>query len=269
MSPEFVPVIVGTDINTYLTSVCFHEEYGVRPYLLGRDTLGPTQYSNLFARIKYDSGIDEPEGLVRALREYADEIPHEGRPLLLMGTSDKYSRLMLENREALQDLYRMNIPEPQVNSALQDKKTFYQLAASHDLPIPQTHFHRIGDPFEVEVQRYPVILKPSDGIEYFNNVFPGQEKVYKIANRDELLNVIKRISETGYRDDVIIQDYIPGDDTLMWDSVLYLNTEQTRSEEHTSNSSHVAISYAVFCLKKKIKNKNIISFSTYIVYIPI
>src|SRR5690625_5693900 len=25
----------------------------------------------------------------------------------------------------------------------------------------------------------------------------------------------------------------------------------TRSEEHTSNSSHVAISYAVFCLKKK------------------
>src|SRR5690554_6957157 len=29
-----------------------------------------------------------------------------------------------------------------------------------------------------------------------------------------------------------------------------------RSEEHTSNSSHVRISYAVFCLKKKItKNK--------------
>src|SRR5690349_2414638 len=31
---------------------------------------------------------------------------------------------------------------------------------------------------------------------------------------------------------------------------------QIRSEEHTSNSSHVEISYAVFCLKKK-KNKNI------------
>src|SRR5207253_8605573 len=27
-----------------------------------------------------------------------------------------------------------------------------------------------------------------------------------------------------------------------------------RSEEHTSNSSHVAISYAVFCLKKKIQS---------------
>src|SRR5690554_7741739 len=30
--------------------------------------------------------------------------------------------------------------------------------------------------------------------------------------------------------------------------------DQLRSEEHTSNSSHVRISYAVFCLKKK-KNK--------------
>src|SRR5437660_7198705 len=30
---------------------------------------------------------------------------------------------------------------------------------------------------------------------------------------------------------------------------------QLRSEEHTSESSHVAISYAVFCLKKK-KRKN-------------
>src|SRR5439155_2728448 len=27
--------------------------------------------------------------------------------------------------------------------------------------------------------------------------------------------------------------------------------DRMRSEEHTSNSSHVAISYAVFCLKKK------------------
>src|SRR5690625_4225218 len=33
-------------------------------------------------------------------------------------------------------------------------------------------------------------------------------------------------------------------------------TDEVRSEEHTSNSSHVAISYAVFCLKKKIRLNN-------------
>src|SRR5256885_8768218 len=30
-----------------------------------------------------------------------------------------------------------------------------------------------------------------------------------------------------------------------------LNQRMTRSEEHTLNSSHLVISYAVFCLKKK------------------
>src|SRR5438132_2301375 len=32
-------------------------------------------------------------------------------------------------------------------------------------------------------------------------------------------------------------------------------TPTTRSEEHTSDSSHTVISYAVFCLKKKKKKK--------------
>ena len=35
--------------------------------------------------------------------------------------------------------------------------------------------------------------------------------------------------------------------------------EAQRSEEHTSNSSHITISYAVFCLKKKKKLKTYIS----------
>src|SRR5207249_12337272 len=34
-----------------------------------------------------------------------------------------------------------------------------------------------------------------------------------------------------------------------------VRAERDRSEEHTLNSSHVSISYAVFCLKKKRKTK--------------
>lgn len=225
MSADFVPVIVGTDINTYLTSISFHEEFGVRPYLLGRNSLGPTHYSGLFSRIKYDSEIEDPDALVRALRQYAYEIPHGGRPLVLIGTSDKYVRLIVENRESLQDLYLMNVPAPEVNDALQDKKAFCELAERHGLPIPDTYFHRVGDPLTVAVKRYPVVVKPSNGIEYFRTQFDGQEKVYKVDSISELRGVVDRIESSGYRDDLIIQDYIPGDDTTNWDSVLYLNTQ--------------------------------------------
>src|SRR5690606_41758190 len=38
-----------------------------------------------------------------------------------------------------------------------------------------------------------------------------------------------------------------------WEFVIFPHGfQRARSEEHTSNSSHVKISYSVFCLKKKI-----------------
>src|SRR5947199_4750885 len=42
---------------------------------------------------------------------------------------------------------------------------------------------------------------------------------------------------------------------------LMLNFCELRSEEHSLNSSHLGISYAVFCLKKK-KKKKIIKYTT-------
>src|SRR5204862_7250700 len=39
------------------------------------------------------------------------------------------------------------------------------------------------------------------------------------------------------------------------EAVAGIDDEQKRSEEHSLNSSHVEISYAVFCLKKKKKKK--------------
>src|SRR5437899_13094659 len=38
-----------------------------------------------------------------------------------------------------------------------------------------------------------------------------------------------------------------------------LGTSCCRSEEHTLNSSHLGISYAVFCLKKKKRNRSKVS----------
>ncbi|WP_261624741.1 carboxylate--amine ligase [Nesterenkonia marinintestina] len=245
MSADFIPVIVGTDINTYLTGVCFHEEYGVRPYLLGREGMGVTRYSSLFERTRFDADIEDADGLVAALRSYAEEIPHEGRPLVLVGTSDKYVRLIVENRERLEDLYRMNVPPAEVNAALQDKRRFYALAAEHGLPIPETHFHQVGEPITMQISRYPVIIKPSNGIEYFRHEFPGREKVYRVDDEQQLHEVVSRIEAGGYRDQLIVQDFIPGDDTCIWDSVLYLNSAgrgefvtfgQVALQEHTATA---------------------------------
>src|SRR2546430_10450665 len=42
----------------------------------------------------------------------------------------------------------------------------------------------------------------------------------------------------------------------VWASANWFEREAFRSEEHTSELSHSQISYAVFCLKKKIKDRH-------------
>ena len=54
---------------------------------------------------------------------------------------------------------------------------------------------------------FPVILKPSNSVDYFAHEFETQHKVYKIDTREELDEVIKQIYDAGYSDTLIMQEF--------------------------------------------------------------
>lgn len=229
---DFIPVIVGTDLNAYHMAASFHEAYGVKPHVIGKVQMGFTHYSTIIERTTFVENLDHTEVFVTALRDYAAGLragPDDaGLPLLLVGTSDHYVRLIIENAARLADLYRFNYPTEELLNQLLVKDAFYPLAQRHGLSIPQTHIHQVGDSLETlreGIDRYPVILKPGDGVQYYRNKFAGQEKVYRVSSFEEVSAVVERIAASGYRGTLIIQDFIPGDDTYIWDSVLYLNTQ--------------------------------------------
>lgn len=225
MTEEFIPVIVGTDINAYYMSACFHEEYGIKPYVIGKVQMGFTHYSSIIKKVKIVEKLNNPNHFVKAVIDYAEEIDSKAKKLVLIGTNDHYVRLIVENREELAKHFIFNYLDEQLMNSLQNKKAFYQLAEKQGLPIPDTFFHKTGENVNLPIKRYPVILKPSNGIEYYNNKFQGQEKVYRLHSLKEVKSVIQKIENSGYQGDIIIQDYIPGDDTLIWDSVLYVNSK--------------------------------------------
>jgi len=230
MKTDFVPVIVGTDLNAYHMAASFHEAYGVKPHVLGKVQMGFTHYSTIIESVTLVENLDEAEIFVSALLDCAAQLDAgsaegERTPLVLVGTNDHYVRLIIEHAEELSARFLFNCPNEELLNQLQVKEAFYPLAEKHGLNIPETHIHQVGEPVDLEISRFPAILKPSNGVEYYRNKFEGQEKVYRVNSMEEVREVIATIEASGYRDTLIIQDFIPGDDTYIWDSVLYLNSD--------------------------------------------
>ena len=123
------------------------------------------------------------------------------------------------------------------------KEKFYEMCEKYGLKYPKTFIYerKMKHKFKLDFD-FPVILKPSNSVDYFAHEFPGQYKVYTIENQETLLKTIDEIYDAGYSDTLILQDFIPGDDSYMHVMTCYsdesgkvklISLGHTMLEEHT------------------------------------
>lgn len=220
----FIPIIIGTNINAYNMAISFHEEYGIKPVIVGREPLPFTSYSTITDIQEFHPGLHDSEVFVQFLGQVAKKYRTADQKLLLIGTDDLYVRLIIEQREALQEDFLFNYIDEELMNRVYIKKNFYELCAKHGIDTPSTYFHSClsDEPFTDRVL-FPVIIKPSDGVQYYRHPFEGLQKIYKVDSYEEINHIIGLVKASGYTEDLIIQDFIPGDDTYMWDAVYYAN----------------------------------------------
>ncbi|MGE5404446.1 MAG: ATP-grasp domain-containing protein [Candidatus Saccharibacteria bacterium] len=210
---EFVPVMLGSDINTYSMARAFYEAYKIKSIVIGKADTGPSCNSKIIDFFA-DSELDRPQVFIKVVNELAAK--YQDQKVILIGCGDNYVEQIIQNKDHL----RENIIAPYIDEDLMrdllTKEKFYQMCDKHNLDYPRTFIYtrnmgeNIGLPFD-----FPVILKPSSGIMYWEHEFPGQKKVYRLNNMAELKKVIDQIYQAGYEDNLIIQDFIPGDDSYM------------------------------------------------------
>ena len=219
---DFLPILIGTDLNCYTMAISFHEEYGIKPIVVGRAPIPYTEGTTIIEKFYYTERIDDHVFFINYLKDIVKKYQNQYNNFLLIGTNDRYVTFIIDNKEALEDTFEFSYPKAELVPELFLKKNFYSLCQKHGLDVPLTYFHscKNDEPFNEDVP-FPLIVKPSNGIEYYSNPFENMQKVYKVFNHQELQDVIRVIKESGYRDELIIQDFIPGDDTYMWDSVYY------------------------------------------------
>ncbi len=220
---NFTVLLLGSDANAYYMVRCFHELYNKPVDLMNSKLIGVTEYSNIINFIQspvfLNGGI-----FADTLNKYAKKSNFE--KILLIATNDKYVRLIVENREKLDAKFVFNYPSLSIVNTLLVKDTFYN-TFKNDLELPKTLVYSCKEKPEIKNDFvYPVILKAGNGIEYNKHPFGGMSKVYKIQTVQELMDVIQKIENSGYLDNLIIQEFIPGDDCALYDAVFYCGTDK-------------------------------------------
>lgn len=213
MKREYVPLLFAGDINVYSVARAFHEKYGVKPYVYGKYPVMPCLNSRIM-HYTPNPKADVQEIFMELVTDFAKE--HEGEQVLLIGCGDSYVQLISSNKAD----FPGNVIAPYINIELMNelihKERFYELCERVGVDYPNTFVHRrdMGHDFALPFEA-PFIVKPSNGIEYWRHPFATQKKVYKAEDRRELENILDDIYGAGYDDSIIIQDFIPGDDSYM------------------------------------------------------
>lgn len=227
---NIVPVLLGSGANAYGLARGFHTEFGVRSLAVGPSILIQCRDSR-FVDTRVLPGVDTDEGFVPALHNLAKELRRRDpaiRPLVV-ACGDTTAALLARHRDTIRRDYLTSSVDGPTLDRLVDKATFWEICRKAGIDTPTTAVYSLADHRKglavPEPDRFPLVLKPADSVQYLSIDFPGRRKAYVIESRDELASVAEAIYDHGYTGSLVIQEHIPGDDTQMRTLNAYVNSD--------------------------------------------
>ncbi|RMC38652.1 carboxylate--amine ligase [Lactobacillus sp. ESL0236] len=218
MKQDFTPILLGSDINVYGMARSFNEEYGIKVKALADSQLAPTRYSKIVS-VELHQGFSEDPTFIEVMRDQMKIYQDHQEPVILIACGDGYAELLSKHKEELEETFIVPYIDYDLLKKLISKEGFYQIAEEYGLPYPKTKIVTVADyqaenylklPFD-----YPIELKPEDPVSWLDVHFEGRKKAFTIHNEAELKDIISKIYSNGYKADLILQDFIPGDDSNM------------------------------------------------------
>lgn len=221
---DFRALIIGTDINAYYLARCYHEYTGKKADMLGLigKNIKPYSYTRYtkILNMEYVEDFWQEEVFLKKLDEYYEK--HKDEKILLVSSNETYGEFIAKNKEKLEGKFYFNYPNVELQRTLVMKDLFYKTYADSCIDLPRTQYFDCAKEEKIELEvPFPVIVKPANVIKFKHMTFEGKKKVYCLNSEEELMQVINYFKKGGYDDILIIQEYIPGDDSNLFDAVIY------------------------------------------------
>lgn len=218
MTKKFTPILLGSDINVYGMARSFHEAYGIKVEAWAGSPLAATKYSKI-VDVKLYPGFSEDPEFMNVMKKKIEEYKNHDEPVILIACGDGYAELLAKHKAELSEAFVVPYIEYDLLKKLISKEGFYEYAEKYGLPYPGTKIITIDEykagnyltmPFN-----YPVELKPEDPVSWLDCQFEGRKKTFTLKSEAELKDIVTKIYTHGYKADLILQDFIPGDDSHM------------------------------------------------------
>lgn len=215
---KFTPIILGSDMNVYGMARAFHEVYGGAVQAYAAAQLAPTRFTKI-VNLTINPGFSEDPVFIEKMREIAKVYADHEEPVILIACGDGYAELISKHKEELSKTFVCPYVDYDKLKTLNNKESFYQIADKHNLPHPKTKIitkKMYQEKFDMDVPfDYPVALKPANSVEWLDIHFEGRKKAFTVHSDDEFNDTVAKIYDNGYTSDLILQDFIPGDDSNM------------------------------------------------------
>lgn len=220
ISNKIQPVLIGGDINAYSVARAFHEEYGIESIAIAKMKLGATNHSKIID-FYVDENLTDIDHFIESMKELGTDLNNEGKIPILIGTKDDYVDLIIKSKDSLKDIFVIPYIDEELKNKLMNKEEFYALCEEMGVDYPKTKILTKSMEVSDFDLMYPLIIKPTNPVLFWSDRFEGMEKVYKVKDKSEFEKVVKLIYSTYYDDNLIIQEYIEGEDTDIWTPTFY------------------------------------------------
>ena len=247
---DFIPVLLGSDVNVYGMARAFHEEYGVVSIAVSKTILTATTDSTILS-FSLEPDLENPEKFLKKLIEVKKQ--HPDKKLLLVPCGDGYVKLVVKFQNELKEHYYFNCLSEELLQTLSMKESFYEICDEYGFDYPKTEVVSAQDYQTKQISiQFPVIIKASNSVEYWKCSFLGKMKVFVAQDKAEYDRIMTAIYSSSYQDHLTVQEFIPGDDTYMRVLNCYVSKDKKVKlmalghallEEHTPQGigSYVAI----------------------------
>ncbi len=225
---EFLPIILGSDLNTYSIAREIHEAYGIKPAVATSMILLPCIDSKIINFYKKQNFSKDPKVFKEVLDGIYEENKGKYRKFIIFAPDDVMRTYALENIEKLCFEPIMPYAPIDVIKSLSTKNDFYEKIKDLDLGAKTI----IANKENYKDLDYPldVFIKPDNDVFYKSLDFEGQQKGYHSKSREETLQILERIFNAGYDYNILVQEFVEGGDGSEY------SVEGYRSKNTTSMS---------------------------------